>query len=174
MSKADTDYDGTMGRKTCFSRRRLPPIREHNQRVFEDLGISVAGTAQNGSEALEKYGQLRPDLVSMDIIMPEMHGIDCYNRLLAEDPNILILFVSCLAAPHIIGETILEVIPRELFVHKPATQEGIVVALEVLYGVREPKVPPAPETDSAADDGDTPDPPTTRSQTLLNPPDEAS
>jgi two-component system chemotaxis response regulator CheY len=56
----------------------------------------VVGEASNGQEALEKYKQARPDLVTMDIVMPEMDGIEAVKAIRAFDPAARIIMVSAM------------------------------------------------------------------------------
>ena len=71
-------------------RRRI----ERSQQ-FEEL--QLVGTAGNGEEALELFRKTDPDVVTMDLTMPRMDGIECIGRLVALKPAIRILVVSALA-----------------------------------------------------------------------------
>jgi len=57
----------------------------------------LVGTAGNGEEALELFSKTDPDVVTMDLTMPRMDGIECIGRLVALKPSIRILVVSALA-----------------------------------------------------------------------------
>jgi two-component system, chemotaxis family, chemotaxis protein CheY len=56
----------------------------------------LAGEAANGREAVECYKKLRPDLVTMDIVMPEMDGIEAVKAIRAFDPSARIIMVSAM------------------------------------------------------------------------------
>ena len=56
----------------------------------------LGGEASTGREAVELYQQVRPDLVTMDIVMPEMNGIDAVKQIRAIDPNAKIIMVSAM------------------------------------------------------------------------------
>jgi two-component system, chemotaxis family, chemotaxis protein CheY len=71
-------------------RRRI----ERSQQ-FEEL--ELVGTAGNGVEALELFSKTDPDVVTMDLTMPRMDGIECIGRLVALKPSIRILVISALA-----------------------------------------------------------------------------
>ena len=71
-------------------RRRI----ERSQR-FEEL--EVVGTAGDGLEALELARRTDPDLVTMDLTMPQMDGIECISKLIARKPSLRILVISALS-----------------------------------------------------------------------------
>ena len=71
-------------------RRRI----ERSQQ-FEEL--TVVGTAGNGIEALEIFRKTDPDVVTMDLTMPQMDGIECISKLVQLKPAIRILVISALA-----------------------------------------------------------------------------
>jgi two-component system chemotaxis response regulator CheY len=60
-------------------------------------GLSVVGQARNGAEALRVARTTQPDVVTMDLTMPEMDGVDCISELLRLLPRTSILVVSTLA-----------------------------------------------------------------------------
>ena len=72
-------------------------IRRKIERSTEVENLEVVGTASNGVEALEKFRELRPDVVTMDLTMPEMGGIECVERMVELDPDVVILVVSALS-----------------------------------------------------------------------------
>ncbi|MDE2306255.1 MAG: response regulator [Gammaproteobacteria bacterium] len=62
---------------------------------FEDL--QVVGTAGNGLDALEVFAATDPDVVTMDLTMPRMDGIECIGRMVELKPSVRILVISALA-----------------------------------------------------------------------------
>jgi two-component system, chemotaxis family, chemotaxis protein CheY len=70
-------------------RGRIERSQRHDQ-------ITVVASASNGAEAVELARQHRPDVVTMDITMPEMDGIECIKRILEINPEVLIIVVSAL------------------------------------------------------------------------------
>ena len=68
-------------------------IERSNQ--FEEL--ELVGTAGNGVEAIEMFKKMDPDVVTMDLTMPQMDGIECMSKLVALKPAIRILVISALA-----------------------------------------------------------------------------
>lgn len=72
-------------------------IRRRIERSQQNARLQVVGSASNGREAVELFQKTNPDVVTMDLTMPEMDGIQCVERLVALKPEILILVVSALA-----------------------------------------------------------------------------
>ena len=67
------------------------------ERSTELEGVRIIGKASNGVEAVDLFEKAQPDLVTMDITMPEMDGIECVERLVGLNPDVLILVVSALS-----------------------------------------------------------------------------
>ena len=104
-------------------RRRI----ERSQQIDR---LEVVGSARNGREAIELFEQARPDVVTMDLTMPEMDGIECVERLVDLSPSILILVVSALADK----ATAVEAIEKGAngFLCKPFTDRQLNEALQEL------------------------------------------
>ena len=68
-------------------------IERSNQ--FDEL--ELVGTAANGLEALEMFKKMDPDVVTMDLTMPQMDGIECISKLVVMKPAVRILVISALA-----------------------------------------------------------------------------
>lgn len=66
--------------------------------VATEQDMQVIGEAENGVEAVEKAGSLKPDVVLMDLVMPEMDGIEATRRITADHPGIKILVLTSFAA----------------------------------------------------------------------------
>ncbi|HCI28903.1 MAG TPA: chemotaxis protein CheY [Fervidobacterium sp.] len=69
-------------------------------------GHEVVGEAANGLEAIEKYKELKPDVVTMDITMPEMNGIDAIKEIRKSDPNATVIVCSAMGQQAMVIEAI--------------------------------------------------------------------
>lgn len=71
-------------------------IRMNLKRIIEKQGYEVVAEAVNGQEAIEKYMSTQPDLVTMDITMPQLDGISALQRIHMLDKNACIVMISAL------------------------------------------------------------------------------
>lgn len=67
------------------------------QKMLEGSGIEIASYCRSGEEALAAYEKVRPELVTLDIVMPGMDGLDVCREMLARWPDAQVLIVSSLA-----------------------------------------------------------------------------
>lgn len=74
--------------------------------ILEKNGFKVIGEARNGAEALEKYRELQPDLVTLDITMPEIDGITALKNIKAEFPNARAVMCSAMGQQTMVIESI--------------------------------------------------------------------
>jgi two-component system chemotaxis response regulator CheY len=74
--------------------------------IFVNAGWEVAGEAGDGRDAVQKYLALRPDLVTMDIVMPERSGIEALQDILAQAPEAVIVMCSALGQESMVLEAI--------------------------------------------------------------------
>jgi two-component system chemotaxis response regulator CheY len=105
-------------------------IRRRIERSQPIDRLEVVGAAANGRDAVELFRRTQPDVVTMDLTMPEMDGIECVEKLVAINPKVLILVVSALADK----ATAVEAIEKGAngFLCKPFTDRQLNDALEEL------------------------------------------
>lgn len=72
-------------------------IRNRIRRALEGNQLSLVATAINGVDAVEKFALHRPDVITMDLTMPQMEGLECIERIVEMDKNVRILVVSALS-----------------------------------------------------------------------------
>ena len=66
------------------------------RKMIEEDGYTIVGEAGNGVEAVQKYMDIRPDVVMLDITMPEMNGVDALKRIKEFDPNAKVIMCSAM------------------------------------------------------------------------------
>ena len=90
----------------------------------------VVGEAVNGEDGLEKFVALRPDMVTMDITMPKLNGIECLKRILGQDPKARVMMISALGQ----GAKILEAINSGArhYITKPYEPDKVLEAVTEL------------------------------------------
>lgn len=93
-------------------------------------GFEVACEAENGAVAVQKYVEAKPDVVTMDITMPEMSGLEALKAIRQIDPNALIVMVSALGQEAMVREAVLS--GAKGFIVKPYKEEIIIETLRKL------------------------------------------
>ena len=102
------------------------------KKLLEDTDYEVAAYCRDGEEAVEQYGQVNPDLVTMDIIMPGMDGLEAAQAILEEHPDARIIMVSSLAYDDTFEEA--QAIGAKGFLDKPFDKDRLLFALdEAIY-----------------------------------------
>ena len=74
--------------------------------ILTQAGFEIVGEAESGVEAVERYRELRPDLVTMDIVMPDMSGIDAVREIVKLDPEARVLMCSAMGQQGLVVEAI--------------------------------------------------------------------
>lgn len=91
-------------------------------------GYEVAGEAANGAEAVLKYQELRPDVTTMDITMPEMDGITAVREIRKIDPNARIIMCSAMGQQAMVLDAI-QAGARD-FIVKPFQEDRVIDAIK--------------------------------------------
>ena len=93
-------------------------------------GYEVVGEAENGAIGVEMYKELKPDIVTMDITMPEMSGLDALKEITKADPQAKVVMVSAMGQEAMVREAIVS--GAKGFIVKPFKEEGIIAAMKKL------------------------------------------
>lgn len=96
--------------------------------IVTEHGYEVAGEAENGSVAVQLYKETKPDLVTMDITMPEMDGVQAVRAIRQIDPNANIIMISAMGQQAMVMEAIQA--GAKDFIVKPFQQERVLQAIE--------------------------------------------
>lgn len=98
-------------------------MRKRMISVLEELGHKVAGEAENGKEAIGLYLKLKPDLVLLDITMPEVSGKDALKQIIKMDKEAKIVMCSALGSEQLIAECIMA--GAKAYIVKPYSKEKV-------------------------------------------------
>jgi two-component system chemotaxis response regulator CheY len=96
--------------------------------ILRKGGYEVIGEAEDGIKALDKYKELHPDLVTMDITMPDMDGITAVREIRKVDPNALIIMCSAMGQQAMVIDAIQA--GAKDFVVKPFQPERVLEAVK--------------------------------------------
>jgi len=93
-------------------------------------GHEIVGEGSDGEEAVKKYFELKPDIVTMDIVMPKVDGINATREILKQDPNAKIVMISALGQEAMVKEALQ--LGAKDFIVKPFNKDKV---LEVINKV---------------------------------------
>ena len=100
--------------------------------ILTKNGYNIVGEAENGAKAVEKYAELKPDLVLMDITMPEMDGIEALKKIKAADANASIIMCSAMGQQAMDSITIQS--GAKDFIVKPFQADRVLEAVQKVVG----------------------------------------
>ena len=100
--------------------------------ILTKNGYNVAGEAENGAKGVEKYNELKPDLVLMDITMPEMDGIEALKAIKSADSNAKVIMCSAMGQQAMVIESIQA--GAKDFIVKPVQADRVLEAVKKVVG----------------------------------------
>ena len=98
--------------------------------ILTQQGYEIVGEAENGTQAVQLYGELKPDLVTMDITMPELDGIQALKQIKAVDPDAKVVMCTAMGQKNMVVEAIQA--GAKDFIVKPFQPDRVVEALSKL------------------------------------------
>lgn len=102
------------------------------KKMIESDGYTVVGEAENGVEAVQKYMELQPDAVLLDITMPEMNGVDALKRIKEFDPKAKVIICSAMGQQAMVAQAVQS--GAKDFIVKPFEKDRLVAALKRVLG----------------------------------------
>lgn len=105
-------------------------MRNTLKMMLKKEGYEIAGEAENGIKAIEEYKKLKPDIVTMDIHMPEMGGIDALSEILRIDTKAKVVMISAAGDQKHVMEALR--IGASNFIIKPFTEDKIIKVMKSL------------------------------------------
>ena len=103
-------------------------IREIIKDAAESAGWEIVGEADNGQTAIERYHELRPDVVTLDLVMPEYDGLYALRRIMELDPEAVVVVVSALDQKDVLKDAFK--LGATDFVVKPFDKQVLIKTLE--------------------------------------------
>lgn len=103
-------------------------IRISVRKILQENNIEVAGEAVDGEDAIIKYRELKPDIVTMDITMPKLDGRDTISEILKIDPNAKIIVCSAMGQETVIMKAIM--VGAKTFLVKPIQEKRLLEEIE--------------------------------------------
>ena len=100
--------------------------------ILTKNGYNVVGEAGNGAKAIEKYNETKPDLVLMDITMPEMDGIQALKKIKESDPKAMVIMCSAMGQQAMVIESIQS--GAKDFIVKPFQADRVLEAVKKVVG----------------------------------------
>ena len=100
--------------------------------ILTKNGYNVIGEAEYGAKGVEKYNELKPDLVLMDITMPEMDGIAALKAIKANDPGASVIMCSAMGQQAMVIESIQS--GAKDFIVKPFQADRVIEAVKKVVG----------------------------------------
>ncbi len=95
--------------------------------ILEKHDFDVVDEAENGQVGINKYKELKPDLVTMDITMPELDGLSALKQIIAYDPNAKVVMVSAMGQEQMVMEAIKN--GARSFIVKPFKEDHVIQTL---------------------------------------------
>ena len=107
-------------------------VRLMLKRIFVEAGYEIVGEAISGTEAVQKYRELMPDLVMMDITMPEMKGIEAVKEIMSMDSSAKIIMCSSIGSKSKVIEAVEA--GAKNYILKPFDAQKVLDVVSVVLG----------------------------------------
>jgi two-component system chemotaxis response regulator CheY len=101
--------------------------------ILNRNGFEVIGEAENGAIAVKKYKELKPDIVTMDITMPEMTGLEALKEIREFDPEAKVIMVSAMGQEVMVREAVM--LGAQSFIIKPFKNDHVIQILNKVLAV---------------------------------------
>ncbi|MDH4263493.1 MAG: response regulator [Spirochaetia bacterium] len=102
-------------------------IKQIERKALEESGHQIVGDAKNGLEAIQLYMEIKPDIVLMDITMPEVNGLEALKKILTFDPDAKVIICSALSHEKALYQAVKS--GAKEYIVKPFTTERLISTL---------------------------------------------
>ena len=118
-------------------------IRRNIKKIFEEVGHKIVAEAKNGMEAYTQYKSIIPDLVTMDITMPDMDGITAVRKIMDEFPNAKIVMITSHGQENMVIDAVKA--GAKGYILKPLSKDKILESVEAIFGIDHSNIEPKEE-----------------------------
>lgn len=105
-------------------------MRATIKNMLEKKGYEVVGEAENGKVAISKFNELRPEITTMDITMPEMDGLQALKSIMKIDPDAKVVMLTAMGQQSMVKEAVVS--GAKGFIVKPFKEDTVFAALSKL------------------------------------------
>ncbi len=103
-------------------------VRKTLSEILTQAQYQIVGEAADGNEAVNLYLKLRPDIVTMDVVMPQMSGIDATRKIIKADKNAKVIIISAMGQENLVMEAIN--VGAKDYILKPFSTEDVLKTIE--------------------------------------------
>jgi len=128
----------TRSEKTVLIVDDIAFVRKTLKQILSSHGYRVVGEADNGIDAIELYQSLKPDLVTLDLVMPHMNGVEVTKAIRKEAPDAKIVILSGMMQENLVTEAILA--GANDYVVKPFQTDEVLQVLTSVLGGEPPRL----------------------------------
>jgi two-component system, chemotaxis family, chemotaxis protein CheY len=115
-------------------------VRKTLTEILLDAGYQVVAEAADGKEAIAKWREFRPDLITMDVVMPNMGGIDATKEIIKIDKHAVVVMISAMDQIHLVMEAIH--VGAKDYIQKPFHSHDVLnVLARAVRGESNPEAP---------------------------------
>jgi len=109
-------------------------MRRNIRKIFKELGHIVVGEATTGKDAIEMYKEYRPDVITMDITMPDMNGIEAVELIKDFSPDVKVIMMTAHGQEDMVIQAIKA--GAKAYILKPVTAIKIVSSIDKLFNLK--------------------------------------
>jgi CheY-like chemotaxis protein len=123
-----TEGDGSQTLRRVLLADDHPTVRKTLRALLTEFSVGVCGEAENGRQAIDKACELQPDVIVLDLVMPEMNGLEAAYEIRQRAPSSKIILLSLHYSPQD-GLAIANALGAHAFVHKSALASDLLPAI---------------------------------------------
>ena len=110
--------------------------RKMLEKIITDFGHTVVGESKDGEETVQMYEALKPDVLTLDITMPIMNGIECLEKIISKHPEAKVLIVSAIGKSSMVLEAMKN--GAKYYVTKPLDEKKVIEAISITIADNNP------------------------------------